>query len=235
MAVGSGSTNGALAKLTSWTEVSALMQSIGYEHGITQVPSALTGAPWKPVWAVLIGGNKLVVLDATTAQVEATIPAGNQPSWFAALTNRDPAQAGCPGGSTSRVPFGVLTRNEESYMLRNAAPGAPKGAITSMTLKLTTVPVLNRADPGLYGGCVQQSCTLDELVWVPVTVVQAQPGKTLACLPASVSYPAGYRPKQVSEYTTLSVPGNAQISCGPPPPWVSRLADLAPPSPGHGG
>ena len=99
-----------------------------------------------------------------------------------------------------------------------------------MILKLTTVSVLNRADPGLYGGCVQQNCSLNELVWPTIVVVRAPAGKTLACLPPWASYPPGYRPKQVSQYVTIGVEGNAGIFCGAVPTWVNQLQDLAPPA-----
>ena len=152
-------------------------------------------------------------------------------AWFAALTNRDPSLGGCPGGSTARLPFGVLTRDEETYVAASSPTplGAP-GATRSVGLRLTTVSVLNRVDPRLYGGCVQQSCSLDELVWPTIVVVRAPAGRRLSCLPPWASCPPGYRPKQVSEYVTIGVAGNAGILCGPVPNWVHQLQDLAPPA-----
>jgi len=50
-------------------------------------------------------------------------------------------------------------------------------------LVLATVRAVNTADPGLYGGCVQQDCSLPQLVWVTIDTVHALPGKTVACLP----------------------------------------------------
>jgi hypothetical protein len=40
--------------------------------------------------------------------------------------------------------------------------------------------VLARADPGLYGGCLQQNCETRQLVWLTIGIVHAAPGKTLA-------------------------------------------------------
>jgi len=68
-------------------------------------------------------------------------------NWFAALTDRDPAAGGgCPGGSSARLPFGVLTRTEDYA----AGPSQwPDG--TQMRLVLSTVPAINKADPEMYG------------------------------------------------------------------------------------
>jgi hypothetical protein len=233
----------AQAKLSSWSEVSALLRA---DHATPSSGASVIPNPWKPVWAVLLTGNspgagststssrssgaELVVVDAASGKALA-VGAVAHHAWFAALTNRDPSLRGCPGGSTARLPFGVLTREEESYVATSfpAPLGAP-GATRSVILKLTTVPVLNRADPGLYGGCVQQSCSLDELVWPAIAVVHAPAGKTLACLPPWASYPAGYQPKQVRQYVTISVAGSSGVICGPVPKWVNQLADLAPPA-----
>lgn len=243
------SRSSAQAKLSSWTEISALLQAGHAATGLT-VPSDVTQEPWKPVWAVLLtgtspsagpastsskaSGTELVVVDASSGKALITGAIARQ-AWFPALTNRDPNLGGCPGGSTARLPFGVLTRDEETYVATSSPGplGAP-GATRSEILKLTTVPVLNRADPGLYGGCVQQNCSLDELVWPTVVVVRAPAGKTLSCLPGSVSVPPGYHPKQVSQYVTIGVTigvaGIAGIVCGPVPNWVNQLQDLAPPA-----
>jgi hypothetical protein len=91
--------------------------------------------------------------------------------------------------------------------------------------------VLNHADPGLYGGCMQQSCQVRQLVWLIIGTVRAAPGTLLACLPPSTSVPPGYRPKRVHEYLVITVPGNTEIDCGHPPTWLTQIKDLAPP--GH--
>lgn len=217
----------AAAKLSSWTEVAALAAQA--QH-IPPAPPELTRSPWRPVWAVLLTGLQaapvVVVVDAGSGQAEATL--GGRGSWFPALTDRDSASTGrCPGGSTARLPFGVLTRNEQEYA---AAPGrAGQHARASVRLVLSTVPRVNRADNGLYGGCGQQDCSIDQLVWVTITTIRAAPGRTVACLPGSVSVPPGYQPKQVKQYYSVAVPGNVGIGCGRVPGSVRSLTDLAPP------
>ncbi len=249
IATARGTTNlsraSAQAKLSSWSEISALVQADHAGTGLT-VPSNVTQEPWKPVWAVLLpgtspsagststsstsSGTELVVVDAASGKV-LSVGAIAHRAWFAALTNRDPSLGGCPGGSTARLPFGVLTRDEETYVTTSSpAPLGAPGATRSVILKLTTVPVLNRADPGLYGGCVQENCSLDELVWPTIVVVRAPAGKTLSCLPPWASYLPGYHPKQVGQYVTIGVAGNAGVLCGPVPNWVNPLQDLAPPA-----
>jgi hypothetical protein len=227
----------ATAKLSSWTEAMALLQASQDGADTSTVPSSVSTAPWEPIWVVLIVSSsksaptrELVVVNGASGRPELTTPAGSRSTWFVALTDRDPSVGGCPGGSSTRLPFGILTRDEEGYTARaTTSPGAA-GDTTSTILKLTTVPVLNRDDPGLYGGCLRQSCSLDELVWPTIAVIHAPSGKTLACLPDWASYPPGYQPKQVKQYVTISVPGNSEIDCGSLPRWVNQLKDLAPPA-----
>lgn len=216
----------ATAKLSSWTEVATLAMRTGR---IPAVPPELTSAPWRPVWAVLLTGVRappvVVVVAAGSGRAELTL--GGRGSWFPALTDRDSASRRCPGGSTARLPFGVLTRTEQEYV---AASGlASAHARTSVQLVLSTVPRVNKADNGLYGGCGQQDCSIDQLVWVTITTIRAAPGRTLACLPGSVSVPAGYQPKQVRQYYTVAVPGNVGVGCGRVPESIRTLTDLAPP------
>jgi len=234
----------ATAKLSSWTEVSRLIQASDYGKGMFAVPATLAGAPWTPIWGVLViprqqgsapaaqAGRELVILNAATGTKELTASAGDHSSWFSALTDRDPSLRGCPGGSTARLPFGVLTRDEEAYTLANAQQFVFGDLQATIVLKLTTIPTLNRADPGLYGGCLQQSCSLDELVWPTIEVLRAPPGKTLSCPPPWVSTPSGIRSKPTKQYVIISVPNNSESGCGALPAWVSRLKDLAPPLPG---
>jgi hypothetical protein len=80
----------------------------------------------------------------------------------------------------------------------------------------------------MYGGCVQQNCSIDDLVWVTITTERAAPGHTLPCLPPSASYPAGYRPSKVKQTFSVSVPDNGELGCGPVPGPIARLRDLAP-------
>jgi hypothetical protein len=212
----------ARAKLSSWTEVATLSSA----HTMRDAPAApapLRAAPWRPVWVVL--ADRVLVIDAANSRIVATIGRGARTTWFAALTDRDPAAAsGCPGGSSARLPFGVLTRTEERYA---AAPAHwPSG--TETRLVLSTVAAVNRADPGMYGGCVLINCSVRELVWVTITTERARPGHTLQCLPPSVSVPAGYRPRQVKETFSVDVPDNAEVGCGPVPGPFRDLKDLAP-------
>ncbi|MGH3298347.1 MAG: hypothetical protein ACRDP7_41805 [Trebonia sp.] len=231
----------AAAKLSSWTEITALLQADHPGQRTVSAPDPLTGPPWRPVWAVLLtpagaaAGSApqpaLVIIGAASGRPELTARPGAHPAWFAALTDRDPAgQDRCPGGSSARLPFGVLTRDEQSYLTAAPAAAGTGNAIISVMLKLATVPAVNKADPGLYGGCAEQDCSLGQLVWVTIETVRARPGTTVACLPASASYPAGYHPKQVTQYYAISVPGNAGIGCGPLPGPLKTLEDLAPPA-----
>jgi hypothetical protein len=237
----------AVAKLSSWSEISALMSAAGRPAG--GIPAALSAAPWRSDWAVLLtGGTRrrpmVVVVSAATGRPEYAAALTGATAWFAALTDRSVFSRRahqCQGGSSARIPFGVLTR-DEAYAVaqpgRTAGPGpGSSGAApgrgqprSSVSLVLSTVPAVNRADSGLYGGCVQQNCSIDELVWVTITAVRAAPGRTVGCLPGSVSVPPGYRPKRVREYYSVSVPDNYGVGCGPVPAAYRRLRDLAPPS-----
>jgi hypothetical protein len=230
-------------KLSSWTEVTALFQADTHRTLLPAVASTPGNAPWAPIWAVLVSPtiraaragspvamNEIVAVDAASGRTELVAPVGSGTSWFAAVTDRDPNLGGCPGGSTARLPFGVLTRNEEAYSVRDTAVRSAAGETTSVILKLTTVPTLDRADPGLYGGCVQQNCSLPELVWPSIVVVKAPAGTTLDCLPPSATYPPGYRPKQVKQYAIIGVAGTGEFACGRLPYWVGQLEDLAPPA-----
>jgi len=231
----------AAAKLSSWTEVSALLQAGRPGQGALAGPSAVSGAPWRPLWAVLLTSRPrgaasqpvLAVIDAASGRAEAVVRAGTHPAWFTALTDRDPAVArGCPGGSTARPPYGVLTRDEQASTVRGP-PGAATGqARTSVALILSTVRAVNGADPGLYGGCVQQDCSLPQLVWVTVDTVRALPGKTVSCLPGFVSVPSGYHAKQVKQYFVISVPATTASAAARSPAgsrscrtWLHRLGD----------
>jgi hypothetical protein len=235
-----GHVSGATAKLSSWTEVVALLQASGKDTSELShtAPVALTAQPWKPVWAVRMtvpggqvprpGFGMLAVLNAVTGASEILMSPGGHSSWFATLSDRDPTFKGCPGGSSARVPFGVLTRDEEAYAVRNPPVTAMVHLPATVELKLTTVPALNRADPGLYGGCVQQSCSIDELVWPTIAVIHAPAGRTLSCPPPWESTPPGGRTTRTKQYYLISVPDNYGSGCGPLPAWVSRLKDLAP-------
>jgi hypothetical protein len=219
------------AKLSSWTEVLALIQTSDYRNLTFRVPAVLKATPWRPIWTVMVTGRAglpyLVVIDAGSGRSELVTREADHANWFGALTDRDPTlQDGCPGGSTSRLPFGVLTRDEELYTLR----GLRHLPHNTVIVKLTTVPALNRAAPGLYGGCIMQSCVLDELVWPDIEVSHAPPGRSLPCPPPGAMSPGGGSHKRTKQYFSIDVPKNDQGGCGPLPRWVSRLKDLAPPS-----
>jgi len=229
----------AAVKLSSWTEILAMMRASGFGHGIFVVPPVMNASPWRPVWAVLLAppGHGLFTQRADLVVIVAAggqrlrIGPGNHPSWFRVLSDRNPGLRGCPGGTSTRLPFGVLTRNEAAYVVRGgtAQPlGSARGETTTYVLKLTTVAALSRADPGLYGGCVRQDCALNELIWPTIAVTRTVPRHTLTCPPASVSVPSTYRPKQVREMFSVSVPDNSEVGCGKLPAWVARLKDLAP-------
>lgn len=223
----------ALAKLSSWTEVAAMA---GRGAQALTAPPGLAASPWRPVWVVLLAPSRsaptVVIVDAVAGQVQ--LAARLHGRWFTALTDRDPASAGqCTGGSSALLPFGVLTRDEEAYP-PGAGPAVPHARL-SVHYVLSTVPAVNRADPDIYGGCIQQNCSIDELVWVTITTVRADPGTTVACLPGSVSVPPGYKPRQLTTYYTVSIPDAFAVGCGPLPRRLRNLTDLAPPAPSSAG
>jgi hypothetical protein len=236
------STTRSVAKLTSWAEVAAMLQAGRVAADLSSVPGASASERWQPIWAVLLtdtagDATAVVLLNAATGQSVLTAPATGHPAWFSALTDRSQtAVHRCQGGSLAKLPFGVLTRDEEAFVVTAGAqhpiPGA-QDARATMQLKLTTVPAMSKAATGINGGCVQQSCSLEELIWVIVTTVRANPGSTLACLPSWADSAPGYRPSQVRQYFWVSVPGNYGIYCKRLPAPIMRLRDLSPPlSPG---
>lgn len=223
-----------IAKLTSWAEVAALLAA-GHAGGVLAgLPGAFASERWQPVWTVLVTGTAtgaatVVLVNAATGQPLVTAPTAGHPAWFSALTDRSRTLAHrCQGGSLVRVPFGILTRNEEAFVVGATQPVFTH-ASTTVRLKLTTVPAMDRADSGIYGGCAQQSCSINELVWVIITTVRASTGSTVACLPGFASHPPGYRPGHVKKYFLVSVPGNDGIYCRSLPDRIARLRDLSPP------
>jgi hypothetical protein len=217
----------ASAKLTSWTEASTLMSA----HTGRTAPSApdpLRARPWRPVWAVLLSAARersLVVVDGVTGKTVTVLDPG-PPAWYSALTDR--ADADCPGGSSARLPFGVLTRDEESYAVGVGSAHWPAGVEGSTRIVLSTVPEVNKADPGMYGGCIQQNCWTTQLVWVTITIVHGIGGHRLRCPPPGISVPPGYRSHKVRQTFSVNVPDNAEAGCGPVPRRIRALKDLAP-------
>lgn len=221
-----GLAHNASAKLSSWTEVATLLAA--HTRGAAPAaPAPLRAAPWQPIWVVLAG--QVTVIDAANGRIVATMKGSAGTKWFAALTDRDPAAATrCPGGSSARLPFGVLTRTEELYTASQSPGHWLAGGIGSMRLVLSTVPAVNKADPSMYGGCMQQNCSIRQLVWVTITTDHPRPGHTLQCLPPGVSVPAGYHPSKVKQTFSVEVPDNAAVGCGPVPKPIRTLKDLAP-------
>ena len=212
------------AKLSTWTEVLTLIRSSEYSHRTFKVSSALKTTPWIPIWVIRAtrpGGRwRFVVLDAASGHVELVTTAGKNPSWFHALTDRDPApHHGCKGGSSAHLPFGVLTRNEESYTQRSLFH-LPR---TTIILKLTTVSAMH------YVGCTIQSCGPYNLLWPDIEVTHAPPGKLMPCPLNMMSHPAGVYFKPTKIAFSISAPNNSEGGCSRLPDWVSRLKDLAPP------
>jgi hypothetical protein len=124
----------------------------------------------------------------------------------------------------------VLTRNEA------AATGprpAARDAGTTVRLVLSTVPAVNKADRNLYGGCVLQNCSIDQLVWVTIATEHAAPGKSLSCLPNGVPVPPHYKPRYAKQYYTVAVQLSYNSNCGPLPKALQKLTDLAPPAAGQ--
>src|SRR5262245_20201231 len=76
-------------KLSSWTEVATLFAA-HTGRDAPDAPALLRAAPWQPVWVVL--ADRVVVIRAATGRVVATMKPGA--TWFAALTDRDPAAGG---------------------------------------------------------------------------------------------------------------------------------------------
>ncbi len=80
------------------------------------------------------------------------------------------------------MPFGVLTRTEQTFLTGSSASPRRGPGTTAWALILTTLPVLNHADPGLYGGCMQRARSPGDAAGLPAAVdlgaawLPAQPG-----------------------------------------------------------
>jgi len=224
----------AVAKLTSWTETATVLAAHTGRDPAT-APDALRAAPWRPVWAVRVTRHEasgpagiLAVVDAATGK--AVYSAAARTPWFAALTDRArwAASGRCQGGSSARLPFGVLTRTEETFTVGGRPAYRFHDSRNSTRLVLSTVRAVNHAEPSMYGGCVQQDCSVSELVWVTIATARAAPGRRLPCMPPS--YPVGYHRKKVQETFSVSVPDNYEFGCGVVPAPIRKLKDLAPPT-----
>ncbi len=221
-------------KLSSWTEVKTVLESTGWddEKVVLMTPDWVADAPWTPAWVVLIPADYssalkesgyAVLVDAAPGSPKTYVlpKLGDNVSWFKALTDRDPSIGGCPGGSTAQVPFGVLTRNEEGFLAGRSTQ------LKTLIIKLTSIPAFYAADPGLFGGCIEESCTLDQLFWTRIEIVRAPAGHTIPYAPWST--PPGYHAIQVKEYFTISAPMGGESGPGPLPAAITDLLDLAPP------
>ena len=227
-----------VAKLTSLTEVAAMLEADHSAADLHKVPGAFASERWQPVWTVLVtdarsAATAVVLINAATGQPVVTVPVKGHPAWFSALTDRSQTTAHrCQGGSRAKLPFGVLTRDEEGFVVGSGVRHPILGAGNAQTttqFKLTTVPAMNKAASGIYGGCAQQNCSIEELVWVIVKKVRANPGSTVDCLPTWADSAPGYRPSHVSKYFWVSVPGNYGIYCKKLPTPIMQLKDLSPP------
>jgi hypothetical protein len=135
----------------------------------------------------------------------------------------------CPDRIRHRAP---RPRQRQSGRRQESLPDHRErdGQRASVRLVLSTVRAINQADKGLYGGCVQQNCSIDQLVWVTITIVRAPPGKTISCLPGGISVPPDYKAKRAGQYYSVDVPDNVNFGCGRMPDSLTRLRNLAPPT-----
>ena len=219
----------ARAKLSSWTEVLNLLPEKFF------VQSGFPPTPWHPVWAVMVTHSghvpRLVLIDAHSGWLAFTASAGDRSGWFEALTDRDPTlHHGCPGGTSARLPFGIMTRHEEAYTLRGSGGSSMVGRVrvkNIVIMKLTTISAVH------YIGCTKQDCGPYDLLWPRISVTLAPPGQLLPC---DVGWEPPHlrivKPKMAKQYFSISAGNDSEGGCGPLPGWVSRLEDLAPP-PAH--
>ena len=242
----------ATTKLTTWTELQGNLQSAVSNGRTYPGPTVLSKVPWLPLWAVLVrevaagapysvppsSPYTLALVVVTDSGRVLRLPLEGRlknvplypspwiPPWFRALTDRDPSRAGCPGGSSSRLPFGVPTRNEEAYIQRFTSSTTPNGDRNVRVLKLTTVKILSRH--GLCGG-PGEDCTLDSLAWPSIDYTIAPLHHLLQCPPPWVSVHAGYKYPRVRFEFGISYGGNSESGCTRLPKWARTLKDLAPP------
>jgi hypothetical protein len=212
------------AKLSSWTEVLSLVPEK------FRVPAGFGPTPWHPIWVVMVAHRdhqpQMVLINAHSRGVAFSATVGHRSGWFEALTDRDPnLDRGCPGGSSARLPFGIMTRTEEAYALRDSGGSSLVGRIrvtNTVIMKLTTISAIHRL------GCTKQDCGPYDLLWPRIEVTRAAPGKTLPCPPPWAMGPGGNPGKPTKEYFSISAGNISEEGCGPLPGWVSRVKDLAP-------
>jgi hypothetical protein len=235
------------AKLSSFTEVATLAQSgnpqtsdNGQADAVTidvdqdgrpvitapGAPNGLIDEPWKPVWAVLLASGTVVIVDAANGKTIWSFSDGPNTEWFRGITDREPGQAGCLGGTRARIPFGVLTLDEVDYRASSAAGGLTVPGATSTTYyKLVSVPALNKQNTG--EGCLQY-CTLGTVEWIRMSVTIAKPGTKVICPIPEGPQGGASHPKETTEYSEFGYGDGGGINCGPPQPWYTNLKNLAP-------
>jgi hypothetical protein len=214
----------ARAKLSSWTEVLTFNRQFFLAPGFPPTP-------WHPIWAVMLTrrghGPRLVVIDAHSGRVAFSASDSDRSGWFEALTDRDPTvHSGCPGGTSARLPFGIMTRTEEAFTLRGSGGSSLVGRVrvkNIVIMKLTTISAVH------YIGCTQLDCGPYDLLWPRISVTLAPPGKLLPCVVSWGHAGRVSKPKMTKEYFSISAGNNSESGCGPLPHWVTRLRDLAPP------
>jgi hypothetical protein len=212
------------AKLSSYAEVSQMLNARELDPLGDKAPESLLTNPVVPVWAVLSGGGSdLTIVDAANGAVEWNTPTNDDNGWFGALTDRAPGVAGCPGGSTARVPFGVLTRDEESYLVSLGSPVTTPGWSVTMTDELVT----SQSVAGMPYDSPCNDCPPMTVEWLVVRVGTDKSGA--ATCPWTGSVERGETLPKVRLYYQYSYGGSGGISCGSPPTWYAHVVDLAPP------
>jgi hypothetical protein len=230
------------AKLSSFTEVATLAQNAnnGQAGAVTVdvdqqgrplitapgAPSSLIDQPWRPVWAVLLASGTVVLVDAGNGKPIWSFSDGPDREWFTGITDREPGQASCLGGTRARIPFGVLTRDEVEYRATTVPSRQTVPDATSTTYyKLVSVPALDKQNTG--EGCLQY-CTLDTVEWIRMSVTIAKPGTKVICPIPEGPEGGARRPREATEYSEFAYGDGGGINCGPPLPWYTNLENLAP-------
>jgi hypothetical protein len=193
-------------------------------------PSVLINEPWRPIWAIMLQSKNVVLVDAASGQRLWSFDGGPNTAWFSAVTNRQPGRPDCLGGSTARIPFGVLTLAELEHRSAGRLRPAVPDATTTTYYKLAALPALNNQDTGQ--GCLQY-CDLGTVEWITMTVTVAKPGTKIACpIPEGPGRGPGRGgrsgPPKTTAYSQFSYGNGGGINCGLPQPWYTNLKNLAP-------
>jgi hypothetical protein len=246
------------ARLTSLAEIEQLRQRIPPRNRPSGMESVSSGrvshkqmaaasgvpeaSPWQPVWAVLLSkpADELVLVDPHDGHVLERAPVSSNEEWFGAITNRDPSIGGCPGGSTARVPFGILTRSEEEAPFvahqrllsgRGRVPVRGGGTATTYFTLASAATLDHRNIEGCGAACLRE-----RLVWVAMTVTTSRRGSPAACPLGGGEFERHQGSGQLHPARTVyefSYGSGAGVICGHAPTWWAGLHDLAPPSSGN--